>query len=405
MKNIIDRFIEYTTYDTTSASDGNICPSTPNQWQLAELLKSQLEELGVAGVETDENCFVYGHLESNTEKECPTVGFMAHMDTSDATSGKDIKARVIENYDGKDIELSEGIITSVKEYPSLNKLKGKTLIVTDGTTLLGGDDKAGIAIIMEVLERLINSDVRHGKIYVCFSPDEEIGTGIHHINLNKFPVEFAYTLDGGSCDVIAYENFNAARAVVEFFGNSIHPGSAKDKMINALQLAMDFHQNLPVNMRPEYTENREGFNHITELTGSCQQATADYIIRNHDSDLLEKQKQHFHNIESMMNQLYDKTVVRVTIKDQYRNMFEQFAGKMHIIDLIRKSYSDLGLMCESEPIRGGTDGAQLTYMGIPTPNLGTGDYFCHGNHELVCVEEMLTMCDVVLQLIRNITEL
>ncbi len=403
MERLINRFIEYTTYATTAIDDAEVCPSNPSQWDLARLLESQLKALGLKDVEVDEHCFVYGHLPANCDRKCPTVGFLAHMDTSDATSGTNVKARVIENYDGKDITLSDGIVTTVKEYPVLESLKGKTLIVTDGTTLLGGDDKAGIAIIMEVLEELIASNEEHGTIYVSFTPDEEIGTGIHNIDLSKFPVDFAYTVDGGQAKAIAYENFNAARATVDFYGNSIHPGSAKNKMINALQLAMDFHQNLPVNMRPEFTENREGFNHITDLSGNCQQAKASYIIRNHDSELLERQKQQFFSIAEMMNSIYGKTVVKVDIRDQYRNMFEMFRDKMYIIDLITKSYSDLGLSCVSEPVRGGTDGAQLTYMGIPTPNLATGDYFCHGNHELVCVEEMKTMCDVIRHLIINIS--
>ncbi len=384
MKDIVERFISYTKIDTTSFDGTDKVPSSPNQWLLAKQLAEELTELAVENVSIDEHCFVYGKLSSNIEKEVATIGFLAHMDTSNATSGANIQARIIDNYDGKDIQLSDDVVTSVSEYPQIANLKGKSIIVTDGHTLLGGDDKAGIAIIMDTIQTLVNNkDIAHGDIYVCFTPDEEIGAGIHHIDLNKFPVDYAYTVDGGDINSIDYENFNAASASITFNGNSIHPGSAKNKMVNALQLAMDFHSNLPVNERPEYTEGREGFNHLVYLNGNCEKAQAEYIIRNHDGNLLEKQKNEFVVIANMMNELYGKEVVSLTIKDTYRNMFEHFSDKMYIIEQAKQAIEECGLTPINNAVRGGTDGAILTYMGVPTPNLGTGGYFCHGNHELM----------------------
>ena len=403
MKNIIERFISYTQIDTTSADDAKTCPSTPNQFVLARQLVEELNELKLENVHMDEHAFVYATLPANTDKKCPVVGFLAHMDTSNMASGKDIKARIIENYDGSDIELSDGIFTTVKEYPKIAELKGHDIIVTDGTTLLGGDDKAGIAIIMDAVAKLIaDPDAKHGEIRVCFTPDEEIGAGIHKIKMDDFPCDYAYTVDGGDIDEVTYENFNAATAVIDFIGNSIHPGDAKGKMINALQLAVDFHSMLPVFERPENTEGREGFNHIVSLRGECEKAQAIYIIRNHDADLLEKQKQEFVFIAEHMNKMYGRKVVDCKVNNSYRNMKEMFAGKMYIIDVISDTLRELGIEPSYSPIRGGTDGAQLTYMGIPTPNLGTGGLFCHGNHEMVSINNMKKMSEIVLNLILNI---
>ncbi|MBQ1303595.1 MAG: peptidase T [Erysipelotrichaceae bacterium] len=403
MKNIVERFISYTRIDTTSADDASTCPSTPNQFILARQLEEELKELNLKDVHVDEHAFVYATLPANSDRKCPVVGFLAHMDTSNMASGADIKARIIENYDGWDIELSEGIYTRVKEYPKIAELKGHDIIVTDGTTLLGGDDKAGIAIIMDAIQNLVNdSDARHGEIRVCFTPDEEIGAGIHNIRLEDFPCEYAYTVDGGDIDEVTYENFNAATAVVNFIGNSIHPGDAKGKMINALQLAVDFHSMLPVFERPENTEGREGFNHIVSLQGECEKAQAVYIIRNHDADELERQKHEFTEIAEHMNRMYGREVVDCRVNNSYRNMKEAFADRMYIIDVVSETLRQMGIEPSYTPIRGGTDGAQLTYMGIPTPNLGTGGLFCHGNHEMVSINNMKKMSEIVFNLILNI---
>lgn len=403
MKNIVERFISYTRIDTTSADDASTCPSTPNQFILARQLEEELKELNLKDVHVDEHAFVYATLSANSDRKCPVVGFLAHMDTSNMASGADIKARIIENYDGGDIELGNGIYTRVKEYPKIAELKGHDVIVTDGTTLLGGDDKAGIAIIMDTVQKLVSyPEARHGEIRICFTPDEEIGGGIHNIRLEDFPCDYAYTVDGGDIDEVTYENFNAATAVVNFIGNSIHPGDAKGKMINALQLAVDFHAMLPVFERPENTEGREGFNHIVSLQGECEKAQAVYIIRNHDADELERQKREFTEIAEHMNRMYGREVVDCRVNNSYRNMKEAFADRMYIIDVVSETLSQMGIEPSYTPIRGGTDGAQLTYMGIPTPNLGTGGLFCHGNHEMVSINNIKKMSEIVFNLILNI---
>lgn len=397
---IVERFIGYVKIDTTSNEEVDKTPSSENQFVLAEKLKSELEQLGLSNISVADNSFVYATLPSNSENKCATVGFLAHMDTSNATSGKDIKTRIINDYDGKDITLSEGIVTSVDDYPFLNNLKGKSLIVTDGTTLLGGDDKAGIAIIMDMLQYFQeHKEIAHGNIEVCFTPDEEIGEGIKHIDLNRFKCDYAYTIDGGNPEAVCYENFNAATAEVSFYGNSIHPGDAKDKMINALQLAIDFHNMLPVNERAEYTSEREGFNHLLSLEGECQKAHSIYIIRNHDEEKLLRQMNEFKLAEQHLNSLYGKKVVEAIVKRTYNNMVECLKDKMYIIEQASKALKQEGIKATYPAIRGGTDGAVLSFMGIATPNLGTGDYNCHGNHELVCIDEMKTMSKVLVNLV------
>ena len=405
MKDIVERFISYTKVDTTSADDSKVCPSNPDEFILAHQLEEELKELGVQDVRVDDKCFVYGLLPANTDKKCDTVGFLAHMDTSNATSGKNIKARVIENYDGEDIELSEGIWTKAADYPQIAKLKGKDIIVTDGTTLLGADDKAGIAIIMDTVQYLQqHPECPHGDIRVCFTPDEEVGSGIGNINLDEFRCDYAFTVDGGAVNEITYETFNAASAQIIVHGNSIHPGDAKGKMINASQVLMDFHAMLPVFERPEFTEKREGFNHLTDMNGTVEKAEGFYIIRNHDLALLEKQKKEFEYIRDHINRMYGKEVIELKLRDSYRNMREAFNDKMYIIEAAEKAIREAGYQPESDPMRGGTDGSQLTVMGLPTPNLGTGGMMYHGNHELLCINDMKEMVKIVLNLIRNITE-
>lgn len=401
MKDIVERFINYTKIDTTSNDESGITPSSQEQFILANILKDELIELNLKDVEVSDNCFVYGTLASNTDKKCDVIGLSAHLDTSNATSGKNIKARVIKNYDGKDIKLSDNIYSTVKDYPFLADLKGDDIIVTDGTTLLGGDDKAGIAIIMDTLRCLNENNIKHGEIRVCFSPDEEIGEGIHHVDLNKFKCDYAYTLDGGLPNVLYYENFNAAHADITFNGVSIHPGSAKDKMINAIQLAMDFHSQLDEKARPEKTEKREGFNHILELSGTCQSAKDSYIIRNHDINLLHQQMQDFRDIAARMNQQYGREVVTLEIGEDYHNMKDCFKDKMYIVEKAAQAIASEGLTVEYDAMRGGTDGAILSYMGLPTPNLGTGAYNCHGNHELVDINHMEKLVKIVTKIVES----
>lgn len=399
--NIAQRFIEYTKIDTTS-KESEQCPSTPNQFVLAHILENQLKEMGAVNVEVADNGFVYATIEGNVDGKYPVIAYLAHMDTSDATSGADIKARIIENYDGKDIVLQSGLRTSVREYPIIASLKGKTLIVTDGTTLLGGDDKAGIAIIMEMVKYYQeHPEEKHAEIRICFTPDEETGMGIKNIDLNKLRADYAYTLDGGSVDDVTYENFNAATAIVNFNGNSIHPGSAKAKMINAARVAMQFDALLPDFDRPEYTEGREGFNHLLSVEGECQSARSIYIIRNHDKEGFEKQKHQFELVTMHLNEMYGRQVVELELKDAYRNMIECFEGRMDIVTNVTDVLKEMNIEPRCTPIRGGTDGAELSYMGVPTPNLGTGGYFCHGNHELVCVEYMEKMVEVILGINRK----
>lgn len=401
--NITERFLNYTKIDTTSYEETGKVPSSDNQLILAKKLFEELNQLNLENVLIDKNGFVYATLPSNSSNKCATVGFLAHMDTSNATSGKDIKTKIIDNYDGLDITLSDGIVTAVNEYPFLTKLKGKKLIVTDGTTLLGGDDKAGIAIIMDAIQYLVdNPQIKHGTIEICFTPDEEIGEGIKYIDLDRFKCDYAYTVDGGKPNEVCYENFNAATAVVKFYGNSIHPGDAKNKMINAIQLAMDFHSMLPVNKRPEFTEGREGFNHILSISGECQYAESVYILRNHNLKELESQIKQFHLIEEHLNEMYDKHVVEAEIKHTYNNMIECLKDKMYIVENAAEALKMENVDVTYPAIRGGTDGAQLSFMGIPTPNLGCGDYNCHGNHELVCIDEMQLMSKVLINLIKII---
>ncbi len=402
---IEERFINYTKIDTTSNSESKTIPSTPNQLILADLLVEELKQLNVLDARRAENGFVYGTIKSNVDYKTDVVGLLAHMDTSDATSGKDIKARIIRDYDGKDILLSEGIYTTVNDYPFLAELKGKDLIVTDGTTLLGADDKAGIAIIMDFVKYLDeNPDFKHGEIKICFTPDEEIGTGILNIDLKQFVCDYAYTLDGGKVDTVTYENFNAASAKVTFYGNSIHPGDAKNKMINATQLAIDFHNMLPVNQRAEFTEKREGFNHLLGITGDCQQAKSSYIIRNHDLDLLRQQMRHFELITMHLNEMYNRHVVELELKESYYNMKECLKDKMFIVEQAGQAIEQLGYTVEYDPIRGGTDGAHLSFMGVATPNLGTGGRNFHGNHELAVIDEMKEMVKVLANIIKIVVE-
>lgn len=383
---LIDKLLDYVSYDTQSNENSETCPSTEKQKKLGQHLFDELNKLGLKDTVFDEFGYVYGFLDGDESK--PTIGLIAHMDTSDAASGLNVKPRIIENYDGKDIKLNETVTSEVKRFPLFKDYVGKTLVVTDGNTLLGADDKAGVAIIMEVLETLINNkDLSHGPIRVAFTPDEEIGRGTDKFNYDIFKVDFAYTVDGDKTNNIEYENFNAASAVVKCNGISVHPGEAKNAMVNAIKLAMEFNSLLDPNKVPEKTEGFEGFNHIVGITGEVGQAESQYIIRNHDMNLLNEQIQSFKDAEKIMNDKYGYKCVEVTIIDGYRNMKEKFEGNMYPIDLIHSAMDELGIEFVSKAIRGGTDGANLTWNGILCPNLGTGGGNFHGVHEFWCKED------------------
>lgn len=396
---VVERFLDYVSYETTSNELSETCPSTSGQLVLGAHLVEELKKIGIANAYQDKDGYVYGYLEGDPNYK--TIGLVAHMDTSDQVSGKNIKTRIIENYDGKDIELSNGIYTEVNRFACLKKYIGKTLVVTDGTTLLGADDKAGVAEIMEILDTLIkHPEYKHGLIRVCFTPDEEIGRGVDKFNYDEFKVDFAYTLDGGDPNVINYECFNAFEAKVLINGISVHPGSAKNMMINALNVAHEFHSYLPVEDRPEHTEGYEGFNALMDMSGSVEKAELNYIIRNHDVALIQKQIDLFRKAEKELNEKYGSNTVVANIRKQYQNMKECFNGHFEAIDLVKEAMKNLNMNYREEAIRGGTDGATLSYNGILCPNLGTGGENYHGVNEFACVESMEEVIKLVLEILR-----
>ena len=397
---ILEYFLKYVKIDTMSSKDTNTTPSTEKQYNLAEVLKEDLIELGLTDVEILPHCFVRGILKSNCNS-LKKIGFIAHMDTIPGFSGTNVKPNIINNYNGEDIKLNGIELTSV-QFPFLNDLIGKTLITTDGTTVLGADDKAGIADIMGMLYYYKqNPDIPHVNIHVEFTPDEEIGSGVLSFDVKDFNCDFAYTVDGGKPNEINYENFNAASATVIFNGLDIHPGSAKNQMKNASLIAMEFNSLLPVQERPEYTDNYDGFNHLCEMSGCVGNAKLEYIIRNHDRTLLEKQKNDFVNAKVFINNKYGENTCILNIKDSYKNMAELILENPECLNRARSRMQRLGLTPQESPIRGGTDGARLTFMGLPTPNLGTGGYNCHGPYELACLEEMELVAKVLIEIAKE----
>lgn len=397
---ILEYFLKYVKIDTMSSEDTNTTPSTEKQYNLAEVLKEDLIELGLTDIEILPHCFVRGILKSNCNS-LKKIGFIAHMDTIPGFSGTNVKPNIINNYNGEDIKLNGIELTSV-QFPFLNDLVGKTLITTDGTTVLGADDKAGIADIMGMLYYYKqNPDVPHVNIHVEFTPDEEIGSGVLSFDVKDFNCDFAYTVDGGKPNEINYENFNAASATVIFNGLDIHPGSAKNQMKNASLIAMEFNSLLPVQERPEYTDNYDGFNHLCEMSGCVGNAKLEYIIRNHDRTLLEKQKNDFVNAKVFINNKYGENTCILNIKDSYKNMAELILENPECLNRARSRMQRLGLTPQESPIRGGTDGARLTFMGLPTPNLGTGGYNCHGPYELACLEEMELVTKVLIEIAKE----
>lgn len=386
---ITDRFLKYTTFDTQSSEETETTPSTSKQMVFAEYLKSELEAEGLTEVELDDLGYLYATLPANTNKEVPTIGFIAHMDTSPDASGANIKPRIVENYDGTDIVLSEGIVTSVEKFPELLEHKGEDLIVTDGTTLLGADDKAGIAEIIQAMVYLKeHPEIKHGKIRVGFNPDEEIGMGAHHFDVEKFGCEFAYTMDGSECGEIEFENFNAASAKITINGCSVHPGYAKDKMINAGRVASELISMLPADETPETTEGYQGFFHLTSINGSCEKASLSFIIRDHDREYFESRKTEMQEVVDAINDKYGEGVAVAEIKDQYYNMREKVEPMMYIIDIAEQAITEAGMTPKIMAIRGGTDGAQLSFMGLPCPNIFAGGLNFHGPHEFCPVQSL-----------------
>ena len=400
-QHLIDRFTRYVTTDTESDPESKTTPSTAKQWDLANALAEELKQLGMEEVTIDENAYIMATLPSNVDHEVPVVGFVAHFDTSPDFTGANVKPKIVENYDGGDIVLNgdENIVLSPTEFDDLLMYKGQTLITTDGTTLLGADDKAGIAEIVSAMEYLIqHPEIPHGKIRVGFTPDEEIGRGAHKFDVAKFGAEWAYTMDGSQVGELEYENFNAAGAIVTVKGKIVHPGYAKGKMINSMYIATEFINSLPRLETPEHTEGRQGFFHLYSVTGEVDSTRLQYIIRDHDKDQFEARKEMLEKLASDINDKYGKAHISVEIKDQYYNMREKIEPVMHIVDVAREAMEQAGITPIVKPIRGGTDGSQLSYMGLPCPNIFAGGHNFHGRYEYVPVESMQKAIEVIVNI-------
>ncbi len=393
---LAERFINYTQFDTQSNDDSESVPSTSKQLIFAEYLKKELETEGFSDVEMDEMGYIYATLRANTKKEIPTIGFISHYDTSPDCSGANIKARIVKSYDGDDIELSPGIVSSPEKFPELRAHVGEDLIVTDGTTLLGADDKAGIAEIMQAMCWLRDhNEVKHGDIRIGFNPDEEIGRGAHHFDVERFGCQWAYTIDGGDLGDLEYENFNAAGAKVYIKGVSVHTGYAKGKMINANRLACEFNALIPDTEIPESTEGYEGFYHLLGIESRTEEAKLTYIIRDHDRERFEDRKDFIEECARKMNEKYGEGTVNVELKDQYYNMKEKIDPNMHVIEIVLQAMQQCGVPPKVEPIRGGTDGAQLSFKGLPCPNIFAGGVNFHGPYEFVSIQVMEKAVQVI----------
>ena len=392
-----ERLLQYAKVYTTSDPASGAHPSTARQFDLAHLLVEEMQALGIADAAVDEHCYVYGSLPAAPGCEgLPCLGLIAHMDTSPDASGEDVRPVIHENYDGRDVQLpGSGAVMKVSAFPFLASMKGETLITSDGTTLLGADDKAGIAEILTAVETVIRDGLPHGRLAIAFTPDEEIGEGADLFDLERFGADFAYTVDGGDVGGIEYENFNAAAATVTIRGLSVHPGSAKDTMINASNLAMEYHLALPRMARPETTEGRQGFYHLCQMYGDVNEAKLGYILRDHDAACLEYKKEMLFQIAAWMNGRYGEGTVAVEIKDSYRNMIEKIRPHFHLVETARTAIRMAGLEPEELPVRGGTDGATLSWKGLPCPNLGTGGFNFHGVYECTTAERMDKAAEVV----------
>ena len=401
MNAVIERFLRYVQYDTTSSEESTTHPSTPSQLAFAQVLAEELSQIGVSNVRT-ENGYVCGEIPAAAGYEAePAIGLIAHLDTAPAASGANIRPRIV-RYEGGDIVLNEelGVVMKAKDFPKLSRYVGHELVVTDGTTLLGADDKAGVAEIMTVAERLVQEPVPHGKICIAFTPDEEVGCGADGFDVAGFGAAFAYTVDGGELGDINYESFNAADLKVHVHGRSIHPGSAKGKMINALLVGMEFHRMLPVEQNPMYTEGYEGFYHLEGMSGNEESALLHYIVRDHDRTKFEEKKQRAEKIAAYLNGVYGEGCVQLELSDTYYNMREVLEDKMEILHRAENAFWACGVEPSASPVRGGTDGSRLSFMGLPCPNLSTGGANCHGRFELASVPEMETMVEVLFRLVQ-----
>ncbi|WP_446050997.1 peptidase T [Zobellia laminariae] len=400
MQNIIDRFLKYIKIDTQSDPNSETTPSTEKQWHLADLLVEELLEIGMEEVSIDNKAYITATLPSNIKTDVPTIGFISHFDTSPDFSGTNVNPQIIENYDGKDIILNaqENIVLSPDYFEDLLQYKGQTLITTDGTTLLGADDKAGITEIVTAMEYLINHpEIKHGKIRVGFTPDEEIGRGAHHFDVEKFGADWAYTMDGSQIGELEYENFNAASAKVVIKGRSVHPGYAKNKMVNAISIASEFLEILPPEETPQNTSGREGFFHVHHIKGEIEHAEFELIVRDHDKTFFENRKQLLRDITDRLNDIHGNCI-SIEIKDQYFNMREKVEPVFHIVELAKEAMEAMRITPIIKPIRGGTDGSQLSYMGLPCPNIFAGGHNFHGKYEYVPVESMIKATEVIIKI-------
>ena len=396
---ITERFLNYTKFDTQSSEESDTVPSTAKQLIFAEYLKKELEQEGLEDVELDEKGYIYATLPSNMKQDVPVIGFISHYDTSPDCSGADIHPRIVRNYDGGDILLSEGIVSSPNKFSELLQHVGEDLIVTDGHTLLGADDKAGIAEIVQAMVYMQqHKEIKHGKIRIAFNPDEEIGMGAHHFDVEKFGCQWAYTMDGGDVGELEFENFNAASAKIHIKGISVHPGYAKGKMVNANMLAAEFAKMLPADETPETTEGYQGFYHLLGIQSNIENANLSYIIRDHDRDRFEDRKRMIENVVEKMNEKYGEGTVTAEVKDQYYNMKEKIDPQMHVIDLVLRAMQETGVAPKVSPIRGGTDGAQLSFKGLPCPNIFAGGVNFHGPYEFVSIQSMQKAMEVVVKI-------
>ena len=405
MEKVLDRFLRYIAVDTMSEGSSGKSPSTPGQLELAKIIKSELEDIGMSDVYLDKKGYVYARIPGNIDKTVPVIGLISHMDTSPDLNGRGVTPKIIRNYNGKDIILNErlNVILSPEEFPELLNYKNQTLVTTDGTTLLGADDKAGIAEIISACEFIINNKIRHGEIKVAFTPDEEIGRGVDFIDLKRFNADFAYTIDGEEIGSLEYETFNAANAIVTIKGKNIHPGYAKNKMKNSIIIAYELQSMLPESERPEYTEGYEGFFHLNSIKGNVEETTLHFLIRDHDKEKFESKKKLFRKHVKFLNEKYGKNTVKADIKDIYYNMKDKIIPNIHIIEYAKQAMKKCNINPEISPIRGGTDGAKLSYKGLPCPNLFTGGHNAHGKYEYIPVESMIKAVEVIVRLAETVT--
>ena len=402
---LIERLVRYAKIDTQSDSNSTECPTTPGQWDLLHVLQKELTEIGMEEITLDENGYLFATLPANTDRDVPVIGFLAHVDTATDYTGKNVKPQRIDNYDGKDVQLNDNTVMAVNDFPELTNYVGHTLITTDGTTLLGADNKAGIAEIVTAMEYLIgNPEIKHGKLRIAFTPDEEIGRGPHKFDVEKFGAKYAYTMDGGPLGELQYESFNAAGAKVTFHGTSVHPGSAKDKMVNSILIATKFQAAMPAEEIPEKTADYEGFVHLMQFDGSTEETTLGYIIRYFDRETFEARKQLLVETADKLKKEYGDNAVTLEIEDQYFNMREKIEPVMEIVEIISDAFKNLDIEPNIVPVRGGTDGSQLSYMGMPTPNIFTGGENYHGKYEYISVDNMEKATNVIIEAVKLFEE-